>query len=112
MPAPAARRLALAAAPALLACALAAPPAAASAAASAPPEPAPVVRAEVGPGPVVGDPRAADALDLVPASRVVPEPGPALTDRGRGPLLAVGLAVLGLVGAFVAGLSRRPGPAD
>ncbi len=108
MPAPAARRLALAAAPALLACALAAPPAAAS----APPEPAPVVRAEVGPGPVVGDPRAADALDLVPASRVVPEPGPALTDRGRGPLLAVGLAVLGLVGAFVAGLSRRPGPAD
>ncbi|WP_298583347.1 hypothetical protein [uncultured Kocuria sp.] len=108
MPAPAVRRLALAAAPAVLACALAAPPAAAAAS----PEPTQVVRVEVGPGPVVGDPRTADALDLVPASRVVPEPGAPLTERGQGPILAVGLAVLALVGAFVAGLSRRPDPAD
>ncbi|WP_424347356.1 hypothetical protein [Kocuria sp. CH-021] len=107
MPVPAARRLALAAAPALLACALAAPPAAAS----APPGPTEVVRVEAGPGPVVGDPTAADALELVPASRVVPEPGASLPDRGRGPLVATGLAVLALVGAFVAGLSRRPDPA-
>jgi hypothetical protein len=105
MPAPAVRRLALAAAPALLACALAAPPA-------APPEPSQVVRVEIGPSPVVGDPRTADALDLVPASRVVPEPVASVTDRGQGPLVAVGLAVLALVGAFVAGLSRRPDPAD
>ncbi|GAA1762550.1 hypothetical protein [Kocuria aegyptia] len=108
MPAPAARRLALAAAPALLACALAAPPAAVA----VPPEPAQVARVESGPSPVVGDPRAADALELVPASRVVQEPGPALAERGRGPLVAVGLAVLALVGAFVAGLSRRPDAAD
>lgn len=106
MPAPAARRLALAAAPALLACALAAPPAAAL------PEHTQVVRVEIGPGPAVGDPRTADALDLVPASRLVPEPGASLMDRGQGPLVAVGLAVLALVGAFVAGLSRRPDPAD
>ncbi|MFE7629910.1 hypothetical protein [Kocuria sp. NPDC057446] len=108
MPVPAVRRLALAAAPALLACALAAPPAGAAPL----PEPVQVVRAEVGPGPSAGDPRAADALELEPASRVVPEPGASLTDRGRGPLVAVGLAVLALVGAFVAGLSRRPDPAD
>ncbi|MFI7494067.1 hypothetical protein ACH9D2_05010 [Kocuria sp. M4R2S49] len=107
MPAPAVRRLATVAAPALLACALAAPPAVA-----APPEPTQVVRAEVGPAPVVGDPRTADALDLVPASRVVPEGGASLTDRGQGPLVAVGLAVLALVGAFGVGLSRRPDPAD
>ncbi|MFF0904611.1 UNVERIFIED_CONTAM: hypothetical protein RF653_13100 [Kocuria sp. CPCC 205316] len=108
MPAPAVRRLALAAAPALLACALAAPPVAAA----EPPAPTQVVRVEAGPSPVVGDPQTADALDLEPASRVVPEPGAPLTDRGQGPLLAVGLAVLALVGAFVAGLSRRPDPAD
>jgi hypothetical protein len=108
MPAPAVRRLALAAAPALLACALAAPPAAAA----APPEPGQVVRVEIGPSPVVGDPRTPDALDLVPASRVVPEPVASVTDRGQGPLVAVGLAVLALVGAFVAGLSRRPDPAE
>jgi hypothetical protein len=108
MPAPAVRRLALAAAPALLACALAAPPVAAAAL----PQPVQVVRVEIGPSPAVGDPRSADALDLVPASRVVPEPGASLTDRGQGPLVAVGAAVLALVGAFVAGLSRRPDPVD
>lgn len=105
MPAPAVRRLALAAAPALLACALAAPPAGAAPL----PESVQAVRAET--GPAAADPRAADALDLEPASRVLPEPGASLSDRGRGPLVAVGLAVLALVGAFVAGLSRRPDPA-
>lgn len=38
--------------------------------------------------------------------------GDLIADPERGPLVAVGTAVLGLLGVFVAGLSRRPGPAD
>lgn len=106
MPVPTARRLALAAAPAVLACALAVPPAAAAVT----PELPVAVRAEVGPAPAVGDPRAAE--DLVPASRVTAGTTSSLLDRGQGPLLAVGGAVVALMGAFVAGLSRRPEPVD
>ncbi|GEO95332.1 hypothetical protein [Kocuria turfanensis] len=105
MPAPAARRLALAAAPAVLACVLAVPPAAAGA-----PETSGVVRTEIGPGPAAGDPRTVE--DLVPAARVVLEPVSSFPEQGRGPLLAVGGAVVALMGAFVAGLSRRPDPVD
>lgn len=106
-----ARRLALAAAPVLLACALAAPPAAALPG-PAFPGPVLVVGAEIGPGPAVGGLRAEPESPIVPVSRVLPEPVSALVDRGQGPLLAVGLALLGLVGAFVGGLSRRPEPVD
>lgn len=107
MPAPAARRLALAAAPAVLACALAVPPAAA---AEAPGDPVAVVRVETGPAAAADDPRAAE--ELVPASRVTAGTTSSLLDRGQGPLLAVGGAVVALMGAFVAGLSRRPEPVD
>lgn len=107
MPAPAVRRLALAAASAVLACSFAAAPAAA-----APPEPVPVVRAELGPAPVVGGPQTVEEQDLVPASRILPVPMAPSADGGQGPLVAVGLALLALVGAFVAGLSRRPEPVD
>lgn len=105
MPAPAARRLALAAAPAVLACVLAAPPAAA-----ATPETSGVVRTEPAPAPAADDPRTVE--DLVPAARVTLEPVSSFPDQGRGPLLAVGGAVVALMGAFVAGLSRRPDPVD
>jgi hypothetical protein len=104
MPAPAARRLALAAAPAVLACALAVPPAAGT------PETSAVVRAEIGPAPVAGDPRTVE--DLVPAARFTLEPVSSFPEQGQGPLLAVGGAVVALMGAFVAGLSRRPDPVD
>lgn len=111
MPAPAARRLALAAVPAVLACALAAPPAAAAV-----PEPAPTVSSGIvagAPGAGVPDAGAPEPVgELAPAAQVAPEAASSLTDRGRGPLVAVGLAVLALVGAFVAGLSRRPEPVD
>ncbi|MEX5302825.1 hypothetical protein [Kocuria sabuli] len=106
MPVPAARRLALAAAPAVLACALALPPAAAAGT----PEVPVAVRAELGPAPAVGDPR--EVGELVPASRVTAGTRSSLLDRGQGPLLAVGGAVVALMGAFVAGLSRRPEPVD
>ena len=106
-----ARRLALAAAPAVLACALLAAPAAAL------PEPARsgpvlVVGTGTGPGPAAGDLRAGADSGVVPVPSVLPEPVSALVERGQGPLLAVGLAVAGLVGAFVGGLSRRPDPVD
>ncbi|MEX5271009.1 hypothetical protein [Kocuria sabuli] len=106
MPAPAARRLALAAAPAVLACALALPPAAAAGI----PELPVAVRAEMGPAPAVGDPR--EVEELVPASQVTDGTRSSLRDRGQGPLFAVGGAVVALMGAFVAGLSRRPEPVD
>lgn len=106
MPVPAARRLALAAAPAVLACALAVPPAAAAGS----PELPVAVRAEIGPAPAAGDLRTVE--ELVPASQVAPGTRSSLLERGQGPLLAVGGAVIALMGAFVAGLSRRPEPVD
>ncbi|MGX5358022.1 hypothetical protein [Kocuria sp. KH4] len=105
MPAPAARRSALAAASAALVCALAAAPAAAGG-----PEGPGGLRTEIVPAPAAGDPRTVE--DLVPAARLALDPASPAPDRERGPLLAVGGAVVALMGAFVAGLSRRPDPVD
>lgn len=106
MPAPAVRRLVLVAAAAALTCGLAASPAAALTGS------APVVGTAIGPGPSVGDPRAAEELEPVPVSHVVTDPLSAIMDSGQAPLVAAGTGVIALMGAFVVGLSRRPDPVD